>query len=68
MYGFRGFVVLKQIDQKVCLDENLIIQVIAHMIGMMMGNKPTDTFNLPVCITAQSYEQVTCDGRAFLLL
>ena len=53
-YSIRGFVVLIQIDEEVCLDEYLIIQILAHMVSMMMTYEPTDAFNLTVGKTAES--------------
>ena len=53
-YCIRGFFVLLQIDEEVCLDEYLIIQILAYVVSVMMGDEPTDTFNLAVSITAES--------------
>ena len=53
-YGIRRFFVLKQIDKEVCLDEYLIIQILAYMVSVMMADEPADAFNLLVGKTAES--------------
>ena len=56
IYGIGRFVVFIQIYQKVCLDENLVIPVLAHMVGVMVADQPTDAFNLSVGVTSETYE------------
>ena len=53
-YGIHRFIILEQINKKICLDEYLIIQILAHMVSVMMADEPTDAFNLMVGKSAES--------------
>lgn len=42
--------VFKQINKGICLDEYLVIQILADMVSVVVGYKPTDTSSRPSCL------------------
>ena len=67
-YGIRGFIVLEQIDQEIRLNKYLIVQILAHMVSMVVGDEPADTLFLFVGKSSETCEQLKGDSRPLLFL
>ena len=65
--AFARQTVLVRVDEKIRLEQNAEIGVLAGLTAVMMGDQPADAFDLAF-VCARRREQRTGDRRPFLLL
>mgnify|MGYP003305200771 CR=1 FL=1 len=66
--GHKGAKSRSGYHKKIGFDKNLIVKILADVVGVVVSHKPADAFDLFVGIASELSQKFSCDGGAFLLL